>query len=49
MTVEILPTRIRIIMKGNSGRYHNNVLFDRNLFGEIVPEKSKVKFLPMKV
>ncbi len=36
-------------MKGNSGRYRNNVLFDRNLFSEIVPEKSKVKFLPTKV
>eukprot|EP01084_Bolivina_argentea_P154136 268717_1 len=48
-TVEILPTRLRIIMKGNSGRYRNDVMFDRNLFDEIVPEKSKVKFLPMKV
>ncbi len=46
--VEILPTCLRITMKNDSG-YRNNVLFDRSLFGEIVPEKSRVKFLPMKV
>ncbi len=46
--VEILPTGLRITMKNDSS-HRNNVLFDRSLFGEIVPEKSRVKFLPMKV
>ncbi len=47
--VEISTTHLRITMKGGSSGYSDSVLFDRSLFDEILPEKSKVKFLPMKV